>query len=544
MTTFFSIATKRHIAFLLILLTLFYTVGCKYFKVENATINEVISIHNIGTIHKSFYLHQSNMVYSLANIHLDSAYISGQVVTAGNYHLKDERGYRYKKFEQNILNEIHIYLVAGANPIQYGATVIPMSDVESIKIVEKNQGKTAASYTFGTIGIIAGVVVIFSIIVALTKSSCPYVYAFDGEAFIFDGETFGGAIASNLQRDDYMPLPSLKPANERYRIRISNELKERQYTDLAQLVVVEHKNDERVLLDKRGKPHLIHEPSEPTEAISYSGENLLSSLSEKDQNVFFFNDEDYSKNGILMKFDKPENVRNAKLVLRGKNTLWFDYQFGEFLSLFGGIYSDYMDQQGKIPSIERAQRIIDNDFPLSIYVKENGAWRLVDYLHTIGPLASRDFVIPIELSDTKESQVEIKVETGFMFWELDFAGMDFTANEEVKANYLKPIKALGSGSKDWTIALSEIDERYMAQEQVGEVTEVVYRSIKPQEEHKQTYFLHTSGYYELVRDFEGLPNLLELNKFKKNGYFSDFSREKYLKVLDRENRIASIKTVN
>ena len=458
--------------------------------------------------------------------------------------MKDERRYRYKKFEENILNEIHIYLKAGSNQLEFGTALIPLSDIEAIWIVEKDQLKTVASYTFGTFGVLLGVVAIFAIIVALTKSSCPYVYAYDGEAFIFEGEIFGGAIASNLQRDDYMPLPSLQPSNETYRIRISNELKERQYTDLAQLVVVEHKSEQKVLLDKEGKPHLVHEVNKPTEAVSYSGENLLPSLIDKDKDIFFFNDEDHSQNGIVMKFTKPENAEIGKLVLNGKNTLWFDYQFGEFLSMFGGFHDEYMDRQSQIPKTKREQRVIDNDFPLSIYVKKKGAWNLVDYLYTVGPLASRDFVIPIDLSEIKEDQVEIMVETGFMFWELDFAGMDFTVDEELTVDYLKPVIALGTGSKDWTTALSVADHQYMAQEHVGEVTEIVYRAIRPQKNHKQTYFLHTSGYYELIRDFQGLPKLVELNKFKKNGYFSEFSRAKYLKILDRENRIASIKTIN
>ncbi|MCK5468773.1 MAG: hypothetical protein KAI99_09690 [Cyclobacteriaceae bacterium] len=535
---------KKRIAFFLVFLILFYTVGCKYFKVKKVPANEIESIHNIGEIHKSFFVHEGEKVYSLKDIAIDSAYISGYLDLASYYHLYEGRNFRYNEEEANILNEVHIYLKENSETLILGTTEIPLSAIETIRIVEKDSGKTAASYTFGTFGIILGVLVIISIIAALLKSSCPYVYAHDGEAFIFEGEIYGGAIASNLQRDDYMPLPSLQPSNETYRIRISNELKERQYTDLAQLVVVEHKSEQKVLLDKEGKPHLVHEVNKPTEAVSYSGENLLPSLIDKDMDVFFFNDEDHSQNGIVMKFTKPEKADMGKLVLNGKNTLWFDYQFGEFLSMFGGIHDEYMDQQSQIPNIEREQRIIDNDFPLSIYVKKEGAWILVDYLYTVGPLASRDFVIPIDLSEIKKDQVEIMVETGFMFWELDFVGMDYTVDEDVKVDYLKPVKALGTGSKDWTTALSVTDHQYMSQEHVGEVTEIIYRAIKPQKNHRQTYFLHTSGYYELIRDFQGLPKLVELNKFKKNGYFSEFSRAKYLKVLDRENRIASIKTIN
>jgi hypothetical protein len=72
----------------------------------------------------------------------------------------------------------------------------------------------------------------------------------------------------------------------------------------------------------------------------------------------------------------------------------------------------------------------------------------------------------------------------------------------------------------------------------------MFRAIKLSENQRQSFFLHTRGYYELIRDFEGFPNLVELKKFKKNGYFSDFSRATYLKVFDRENKMASVKSID
>jgi hypothetical protein len=534
---------SRIIASFFLVLILFYTTGCKYFKTKIISPKEIPSISDIGSIHKSFFVHNGESVFSIISINVDETALSGALVSPGNYFLVKDRGYRYRSFETGILHEVHIYLEEGAKPLKNGSVIIPFADIKSIHVVEKDKGKTAASYTLGTFGIIMGVVAIFVIIVALTKSSCPYVYSYDGEAFIFEGETFGGAIAPNLERDDYLPLPSLKAEDETLRIRISNELKERQYTDVAELIVVDHDNEHEILLDKSGAPHIIQKIERPLEANSYVGYDLLPTLDMKDELVYFFNDEDYSKNGIVMSFAKPAHVDRGKLVLRGKNTLWFDYQFGEFLSLFGTMYDEYMDLQKGVSSDEREQRSISNDFPLSIYVKKHGTWSLVDYLHTVGPLASRDFIIPINLADLESDNVEIKIETGFMFWELDFAGMDFTDDPEVKITCLKPLQAIGTETRNWTSALSETDQVYMYQENVGDVTEIMFRTLKPEENKKQSYFLHTRGYYELIRDFKGLPDLVELNKFKKNGYFADFSRANYLKVLDRENRLASVKSV-
>ncbi len=519
-------------------LILFYSTGCKYFKVKQVQPNNFNTIYDIGKGHKEFFIHQGNFVYSLYNIHVDSLSLSGSIGNPQTYYLEEGRGFRMKSHEEKILNEVHIYLNEESEKISIGPTDIAFSSIHEILITDKDKGKTAASFIFGGIGIFLGVMVIVFIILLLTKSSCPYVYSDDGEGFVFEGEIYGGAIGSNLQREDYLPLRSLKPSDGIFRIRINNELKERQYTDLAELLVVEHLENEKVLLDHSGFPHSIKSLEAPQTALSYSGEDLLSSIEKKDSIIYFFNDEDYSRNGMILKFENPTYSNEAKLVIAGKNTLWFDYQFGEFLALFGSFYDEYMAKQSKVPQAEREQLGIDNDFPLSISIKKHGEWQIIERLNTIGPLASRDFVIPIDLSDIDADFFEIKMETGFMFWEVDLAGIDFSPNQKFELIGLKPISALGTGSKDWIEELAGIDHQYMAQEETGDISEIIYRGIEPAENHVQSYFLHVSGYYELVRDFEGLPNLVELNKFKTNGYFSDFSRANYLKVLGREQYLA------
>lgn len=52
--------------------------------------------------------------------------------------------------------------------------------------------------------------------------------------------------------------------------------------------------------------------------------------------------------------------------------MWFDFILGEGLSKLGNSFDTYMEAQAKIPTEERIQRLIDNDAPLSIYMKKKG----------------------------------------------------------------------------------------------------------------------------------------------------------------------------
>lgn len=538
---------KKAASFFMLFLMLIYSTECNYYKVKYKTAQDLPSIHDIGQIYKVMILHAGKHVYFLRDIQVDSASISGKIEETNPdiffYHERT-RGSdyafsrRYKSEQKDILNEVHFYL--NRTELDTATTKIALKDIQEIHIIEKATGKTAASYVFGAIGITAGVFVIVGVIALLTKSSCPYVYVNDGGGYVFEGETFGGAIAPNLERDDYMPLPDIQTTGNPYKIRISNELLEKQYTDVAELMVVNHPKNQKVLLDKNGQPQSITNTVNPISATSSNGNNLLSVLQKKDANVFFFNDQNYSQNSITLKFKKPINTTTGKLVLNGKNTLWFDYLFGEFIGKFGASYNRWMEQQAKMPSAERLEKIKENEFPLSVYIKKNGKWVFADNLLTVGPLASRDFVIPVELSDIQGDEIEVKIETGFMFWEMDYAGMDFTSNQKLSIDILKPTVAAGTGHKDWTAALKEADKNYMAQDSVGQVTEITYPSVKHNDEQAQTVFLHTRGYYTLIRHFEGLPNIVELNKFKTPGYFSGFSRMKYLKAMDKEENLAIV----
>jgi len=532
---------RKVLVYFLSTLLLFQTTSCRYFKYREVASDFAPSINHIGKIHKYFIVHEGETLYQLTEITADSTSLSGNLAdTTRTVYYTPDRRRRFKKEEKDILQEVHIYLKNDAAALQTGPVAIPLTDLKELRIIELDSGATIASYVFSTFGIITGVFAILLIIVALTKSSCPYVYVNTGDAFLFAGETFGGAIAPNLSRDDYLPLPAIQPVRGTYQLRISNELKERQYTDLAELVVVNHAPTQTVLLDKYGEVQLLKNSQLPVRANSYQGDDLLPTLAGKDKAVFLFNDEGYSKNGINLVFDKPAAATSGKLVLKGKNTLWFDYLFGEFLGKFGTSYAHFMDKQSRIPSAERLQKVRENDFPLSIYIQQAGEWQLADEVMTVGPLADRELVIPLDLSSIAGETVAIKIETGFMFWELDYAALDFTDNQALEVTHWQPLRAFGTGQQDWTTALAATDEQYMAQEQVGEVTELVFPVPPVPAGQVQTVFLHTRGYYELIREFSGLPKIAELNKFKTPGYFSDFSRASYLRVLDQEERLAKV----
>ena len=70
-----------------------------------------------------------------------------------------------------------------------------------------------------------------------------------------------------------------------------NELKEIQHTDMIELIVVNHEKDSKVLIDKKGVPHVFSDIQSPVKVLLDNNSNQLEPAVEKD--------------GMHYKFDIP-----------------------------------------------------------------------------------------------------------------------------------------------------------------------------------------------------------------------------------------------
>lgn len=172
----------------------------------------------------------------------------------------------------------------------------------------------------------------------------------------------------------------------------------------------------------------------------------------------------------------------------------------------------------------------DNDLPLSVYLKRDGEWELLEYFVATTPLQARDLVIPLNLMTIKDAELEMKVETGFKFWELDYAAMDFTPNGQVTTTFIQPNSAMDQDKKNALTLLADADLKYVVLKKTGDYLELLYpESALTNGGGANTFFLYTKGYSEMNARFEGAPEVNELKKLKEPGALSDFSKMEYLK---------------
>lgn len=538
----FSVRTyQAEISIILLILFINFIIGCTYYKVTTLP-NDPTLLDQLQKNKKYIILHQGSAAWHLKDISLNetSKELTGTIETLSTNHLyylntkpKGANSYNKKK-SGDPTYEVHIYAseyMEGGN----SQITIPYGSVKKIEVYDSDKGANSASAVFTTLGVILGVLVLLGVIVALTKSSCPFVYVSDGNLYHFAGEIYGGAIYSSLERDDYLPLPEFKSKDGTYQIKISNELLERQYTDLAELILVEHPDYATAILDKNGNAITAFHPESPTIATSNHHSDCKHLVLKKDSSSFLFDKVDSKNEGLselVMTFKKPKNAKKGKLILNAKNSYWLDYIFGKFNEEFGSYYNQFAEKQKSVPARKNIQWSLDQGIPLSVYLETEKGWKIVDYFNVMGPLASRDLIMPLDLSETKGGEIRLKLECGFMFWEIDYAAMDFSEDIPVKLNKLKPVTCIDENGKEVSSALASSDKDYLFQAEAGNEVTMTYVLPELKECSRRSLFLHSRGYYEYIRDYKGSPNIFTLNSFKKKGAFNAFSKERYFEFMD------------
>ncbi|MEI7734835.1 MAG: hypothetical protein WCI49_05185 [Ferruginibacter sp.] len=453
------------------------------------------------------------------------------------FHLAKGRGgkMRYRKNDSDeklVLNEVHFYIPTDSSTA-VGAYSLQLDKVEKIEVLEKDGPRTRSSYIIGAIGYTIGSLAVVAIIIAATKSSCPFVSAYDGNNFLLQGEIYGGAIYPQLARHDYMPLRMTPLPDGSLQVKISNELHERQYTDIAELWVITHNKNSRVFADEKGNLFSISKPQSLTSATLNEKQDVTEALKkEGDNNLLHMDDTTVNaSNEVVIQFNKPATATKAKLILSLKNSYFLDLLYGELAKGFGKYYGTYIKQQQRKPAAELLQWTKDQRIPLEVAVQTNSGWKKITSIPTIGPLATRNMMLPIDLSGIKGPVTAIKLSSGFMFWEIDYAAIDYSEDEPFTIEKITAAKASDELGKNILPDLQNEDGQYLAQPEIGNMATMVYNTAPLTDQSKtRSYILHTKGYYEHIRDFKNAPDFGFLKQFKNPGAFPQFGMRLYKKI--------------
>lgn len=504
-------------------------------------------LDSLQRLNKYFILRNGDHAYAMTNCLMndDKTSLSCTLLPLPGDHLLHliggvKRNMQYRRTDPNnraVLREVHFYTLYDT-AAKEGKYQLALDRVHRIEVIEHDKKRTTNSYVIGALGYTAGAAIIAGIIIAATKSSCPFVSAYHNGNFVLQGEIYGGAIYPQLARHDFMPLKMSPAKDGSLLVKISNELQERQYTDMALLSVITHDSATQVWTDPEGKLYSITDPRSPLAVKLNEQKRNEDALHQRDDfKVLHMDDSSAAdaRNELVLRFNNPGRAGKAKLLLSLKNSYWLDFLYGELAKGFGNYYAAYIKEQKTKPAAELIRWTHEQQIPLRVSIREKNQWKDITIINTIGPLANRDLVVPVELSDTKAEDVEIKLSAGFMFWEIDYAAMDFSEDRDLDVAVIAPKKAFDEKNKNVLPELQKEDGAYLDQPDIGNIATILFQADPLTDARKKhTYILHTKGYYEHIRDFNNKPNLLFLSQFKKPNAFPVFGMKRFQQLKDNQ----------
>jgi hypothetical protein len=469
----------------------------------------------------TYLLHGPTSYCKLTNVIISDGILSGSIDYVISNPQKDK--------------SIHIYAAPDSSIKRTGDKVqVPFANIVKVEVYKIDGLKTvidvAGSLSFAFLGVV--------LIALLTKgASCPFIYSNDGDNYNFSGEIYSGATSLPLERDDYLPISIIKPIDNKYELRISNEVNEIQKTNLTELVVIDHQPDTRILMDKYGTAYSLTDPKMPDQATDAYGSSILDVLSHRDslRYISTIAKDQNIKDTISLTFDKPADVISSKLVIKGKNTMWLDYMYGRFSDLFGKRFEKWKEKSDQKPKEELLKWSFDQGMPLAVYLQTDNGLKFVDYFNLPGPMKDKEDILQIDLSDVHTDKVELKLVSGVLFWDIDYVGMDFTSQGRMNKTVIPLNTAFDENGKDVSSLLAKDDEKYLVQPIPVNKTDLTFIIPEYPAGTERSVFLHSKGHYEILRETKGKPDVAYLKTFLKPGAFIRFSKDNFLEYYYKGN---------
>lgn len=415
-----------------------------------------------------------------------------------------------------------------------GKVRIPLEKVQRLTIAERklNYWKSIGL----TIGVIAGALAVVVAIVAATKQSCPFVYSWDGARYVFDAEPYGGAITRGLERDDDTVLEHLREDHGLYRLLLTNEVDETQYTNAVTLRVVDHARGLRIVPGADGSLHTVARPLAPLSARTVDGRDLLLWLESADERIFepepAVGPRGETRDEIVLTFPKPPEARSAKLVVNAGTSLFGSFMIKESLRLRGRDLTSWYEEMDHNPDAAPAlHRLLLKEelWALKFDVEEPTGWETRGALIGTGPLIVKDRVVPLDLSRVIGDELRIRIRPPKGYWALNSFAVDFSPDEPVVITDVPLLEARDEKGRDRRPALLVADDVY-DEMPVGADDRVFlsFPAPEPKQGLERTVVLHARGWYRLNLAAEGEPDREAIRRFETEpGFGVRFAAERY-----------------
>lgn len=332
--------------------------------------------------------------------------------------------------------------------------------------------------------------------------SCPFVYTYDGERYHFESETFAGAIFPSAERASYDVLRYLKEVDGTYKLKLTAEREETNYVNEISLTAIDAPMGLEIIPDCDGIPHTIAEKIAPSRCNDFDGNDASADVRAPDS-VFWESNiaqKDFStaaqfRDGLILEFEKPLQVREAKLVVRGVNTALGVFALQNLMELTGGNKLRWLQQlKTDDRKSQELLRFMKREGMLHVSVWINDRWQEQTMLYDVGPGLVKDQLTILNLENVHGSTCRVKLESTIDLWKIDEVYIDYSRDAQMQTTPLTISSARTETGMDITPLLRANDDQYYVSLK-GDVAELIFTVPQKRTHSRQSIILKSKGYY-------------------------------------------------
>jgi hypothetical protein len=388
---------------------------------------------------------------------------------------------------------------------------IAIDDVQRLWL--EHRGISAVRTIGLSVGIAAAALGTLVAIVAATKQSCPFVYSWDGTQYVFDAEPYGGAIARGLERDDYSELEHLRSQNGLYRLLLTNEVDETQFTNMMELWVVDHAPGSRIVSDENGRLAQVDHVQPLVAARDLAGGDLLPWLLATDRKIWepeaVAAPDGSLRQEVILTFRKPAGTAQANLIANAATGLWGSYMVKRMVELRGRETAGWLSSLDRDPAAVQALHewgASEGTYRLPIEVEEPSGWEVRGALPNGGPLLAEDRVIPLDVSRVRGDRLRIRLRPPVGFWAFNSFAIAYGSGRIPAVTRVAPLSAVTADGRDILPDLLADDDRYYAMPDNTDRAEIAFQAPPRRAGQDRTVLLHSRGWYQLHLRNDGAPD--------------------------------------
>jgi len=388
--------------------------------------------------------------------------------------------------------------------------------LDSIEYIDNRSGPSAFPILVAAAAVISAIAIIDAqgesdVRPPPSQASCPFLYSFDGTEYVFDSETYAGAITRGLERADLDNLDHLAPVDGRFRLLLTNERPETEYTDALTLLVVDHPVGAAVYPDSRGASRMFKDGERAASAQGVRGGDYLDVLAERDGRLWTGDPVETAdisldaelRDGVVLRFPRPSSDR-ALLAVEARNTELAPLAIELFLGLQGDDVVDWyrrVDHDTETQAMVREWITREGTLHVSVWV--DGGWELQDMLLDVGPLLSKTQLATLDLTGVEGDEVRIRIESARGLWTLDWVALGVEADVTPVVTELAPARAEDARGRDLSAVLALSDGAYYTALE-GDRVELEFRVPPgPAAGWERTVLARATGFYHLHVRGEG-----------------------------------------